>query len=153
MDSMGLRAVGRFLYNAQGKETMPGGNYVVKQGDCMSSIAAQFGFLWQTLWDLNPDLKLKRNNPNVLFPGDIVVIPELRVYEVSRPVDKRHVFVLKGTDTKFRLTVERSNMPMAHRRFILTVDDWTKHSGVTDSTGTLEVPIRSDAFGSVAPSR
>ena len=59
----------------------------------MSSIAAEFGFLWQTLWDLNPELKWKRKNPNVLLAGDIVTIPALRMKDESRPTGQKHVFV------------------------------------------------------------
>lgn len=47
-------------------------NHLVKQGECLSSIAAQYRFAWEQLWNLpqNRELRLKRKNPNILFPGD-----------------------------------------------------------------------------------
>jgi hypothetical protein len=35
------------------------GNYRVQQGDCMQSIAATRGFLWETLWNLPENKQLK----------------------------------------------------------------------------------------------
>ncbi|MGC9973362.1 MAG: LysM domain-containing protein [Bryobacteraceae bacterium] len=50
--------------------------HVVKQGDCMSSIADQYGFFWETLWnhERNAQLKERRKNPNVLMAGDPAVL-------------------------------------------------------------------------------
>ena len=54
------------------------GMHTVKQGEYLSLIAAQYGFTnWQTIWNLpqNADLQKQRQNPNVLFPGDQVYVP------------------------------------------------------------------------------
>ena len=53
-------------------------SYTVKQGDCFMSIAAANGFLWDILWNHgdNATLKQLRKDPNVLFPGDTIVIPD-----------------------------------------------------------------------------
>jgi hypothetical protein len=118
--------------------------HIVRSGDCMLSIAHKYGLLWETLWNANFELRRKRNNPNVLFPGDVVEIPERTPAEFLRPTDQKHVFVLHGTEAKFRLILERSNIPLAHRRFILIVDGKST-TGKTDATGFLEVSISPSA--------
>ena len=118
----------------------PGFNYVVTEGDCISSLAMRYGFVWQKVWDANPDLKSLRQNPNVLFPGDVVKIPD-RVEKLQPcATDQRHKFVKTGTPAKFRLVVERFNVPLANRRYILTIDGKV-FEGQTDGTGLLEVHI------------
>ena len=81
------------------------GNYFVKQGDCIYSIAKAHGFLWETLWDLpeNAELKQMRKDPAVLYPGDRVFIPDLRKKEEPGETEKRHRFRLKGTPSKLVL--------------------------------------------------
>ena len=70
--------------------------YSVCQGDCLTSIADQHGFYWKTLWDRNSALKALRKNPNVLFEGDIVRIPEKELKERDCATEKRHRFVKRG---------------------------------------------------------
>ena len=79
--------------------------YVVQPGDCILSIASKHGFLWQTLWNANPELKARRDNPNVIFPGDLVQIPQKVVKEASCVTDQLHKFAKKGTLAKFRVIV------------------------------------------------
>jgi len=53
--------------------------HVVKQGECLSSIARKYGFLsWRTIYDApdNSDFRKKRPNPNVIYPGDKLAIPD-----------------------------------------------------------------------------
>jgi len=115
-------------------------DYVVQQGDCISSIAARYGYFWQTIWNANAELKELRDNPNVLLPGDVVKIPDKVLREESCATDQNHQFVLKGTPAKFRLIVERFNIPLANRRYILEIDGKV-FEGTTDAGGLLEVSI------------
>src|SRR4030095_14342956 len=53
--------------------------YTVKQGDHVAGIAFRFGLSdFRTIWDHpnNTELKNKRQNPNVLFPGDVLYVPD-----------------------------------------------------------------------------
>ena len=65
-------------------------NYQVKQGDCISSIAFEHGFFGDTIWNHpnNKDLKTKRQDPNILMPGDMVFVPDKRLKEVSESTNQ-----------------------------------------------------------------
>jgi len=121
-----------------------GRTYIVQQGDCISSIAEREGFLPNTLWNANPELKVKRKNPNALLPGDELTIPDKTTKTVSKPTDQTHKFVLKRMPTKFRLVVERYQQPLANKKYILTVDSQT-YKGTTTGAGLLEVALPPNA--------
>jgi LysM repeat protein len=121
--------------------------YTVQQGDCISSIAAQYGFLWDTIWQHpdNADLRAKRHDPNVLYPGDEIVIPEKMVKEVSRPTGRMHEFVKPKKPTKLKLRLLRDyDKPRANLPYQLEIDG-NVLSGVTDGDGFLEHPIPPNA--------
>jgi len=126
---------------------MPARNYVVKQGDCMASIACQTGFLWQTLWDLpeNANLKNLRQDPYVLLPGDVVVIPEIRQRSESRPTDATHQFVRKGVPEILHLVItDDEDQPVANTSYVLEVDG-KRVEGQTDGAGAIKQPIAPNA--------
>lgn len=52
--------------------------YIVRQGDTLASIAHAFGFDPDPVWndDKNADLRKLRPNPNILFPTDVLYIPD-----------------------------------------------------------------------------
>ena len=73
--------------------------YVVSQGDFLSSITKSFGFTdWQTIYNdpLNVSLEKKRPNPNVIYSGDVLFIPDKKVKEESKPTDAHHKFQKHG---------------------------------------------------------
>lgn len=117
--------------------------HVVKQGDCMSSIADQYGFFWDTLWNLpqNAELNALRGNPNVLLPGDRVVIPEIRPKEESGETTQVHVFRLKGVPVRLNLRLlDVFNEPRAGAKYTLTVDG-QKFSGEIPEDGLVSHAI------------
>lgn len=81
------------------------GDYVVREGDCVASIACDHGHLWETLWNdpANAALKNARKDPNVLLAGDRLTVMPLRLKHESRPTDQKHRFRRKGGPAKFRL--------------------------------------------------
>jgi hypothetical protein len=109
----------------------------VKSGDCLSSIAARFGFTWQILWDLaeNQALRAARRDPNVLYPGDIVVVPEQDIKRESAPTEQRHVFELDSEPTYVRLRLTFIDEP--RRGIPWTLDHGLQRGGVTDDEGFL----------------
>src|SRR5580658_7026888 len=52
--------------------------YVIKQGDYLAALAYRFGFDANAVWndDKNAELRQARPNPNVLYPSDILYIPD-----------------------------------------------------------------------------
>jgi hypothetical protein len=87
--------------------------YIVKQSDCIDSIAHRFGFFPDTLWKhpANSELKKLRKDPNVLQPGDTVEIPDLQLGEESCVTEEKHTFKRKGVPAKLRLVFYRPVPP------------------------------------------
>jgi len=121
-------------------------NYQVKQGDCISSIAFEHGFFADTIWNHpnNAELKKKRQDPNVLMPGDDVFIPDKRLKEVSEPTNNVYKFRCKNTPEKFRLQLLIDGEPRAGEEYELEIED-LKFSGKTDGQGRLEQSIPPNA--------
>jgi len=123
--------------------------YTVKQGDHLAKIAKAHGFSdYRVLWDHpdNSELKKKRKNPNVLYPGDVVNIPDqMETKEVQRNTEKRHSFVKKGKAVVLRLELRHwNNRPMADTPCELEIEGKVI-SGTTNSKGRVEIEIPPDA--------
>jgi hypothetical protein len=116
--------------------------HIVKQGDCILSLAEEYGVAWKKLWELpeNRDLKNLRKDPSVLYPGDAVVIPPLEIRLEDRSTDKRHRFAKKADAAKIKIRVLEDDIPKAYQPFILKVDG-KKTTGRTDGGGFLEARI------------
>lgn len=114
--------------------------YVVKEGDCISSLAEAWGLLPDTLWNANPELQSRRDNPNVLLPGDELIVPQKRIKTDPAVTDQLHQYVRKGVPAKFRLVVERYQQPLKNKRYVLSVDG-NNYEGTTSATGLLEISL------------
>jgi hypothetical protein len=88
-------------------------DYIVETGDCISSIAFDHGFFWETIWNhpKNAELKTKRKDPNILQEDDIVYTPDLTLKRVSRPTNQKHKFVRKGAPAKLRFRIMEEPKP------------------------------------------
>lgn len=122
--------------------------HVVKQGEHLSSIAESYGFSdYLKIWDDpdNAELKAKRKNPNVLYPGDRVSIPDMEVKEVSGSTEKKHRFEVKLQKLKLRLVLEDLyEKPIANAKCSLKVESQEKELQ-TDGDGALEMEIPATA--------
>src|SRR6516164_3222898 len=113
--------------------------HTVKQGDCIMSIAEDYGFMWKTIWNLddNADLKQLRNDPNILFPGDVVVIPDKTLRVESASTDQLHHYVKNVTRAQVRLRLlDLKRQPRPNLQYVATVDGITS-SGQSDGDGYI----------------
>ena len=120
--------------------------FAVKQGDCISSIAARAGLLWQTVWKhpRNAELRERRKDPNILFPGDQLAVPKKRIKHVSRPTEAEHTFVKLGTPAKMKLRLLHEGEPRASLPYVCSIDGKLQN-GKTDADGYLMIFIPPNA--------
>ncbi|MFS8064970.1 MAG: peptidoglycan-binding protein [Byssovorax sp.] len=121
------------------------GDYVVRSGDCLASIAFAHGHAWSTLWRHpdNADLRKARKDPNVLFPGDRVTIPPVRQSVSHRATGARHRYVLKTTPARLNLELRWGGEPRAGEPYELEIGGQVR-KGVLGSKGELSEPIVPD---------
>ena len=120
--------------------------HIVKEGDCISSIAFQNGFFPETIWKdaANDELREQRKNPNVLMPDDVVAIPELRLKEVEKPSGEKHKFRRRGVPEKLRFQMLLNNQPRSDLEYTVDIDGkLTK--GLADVDGNVEIWVPPDA--------
>jgi Putative peptidoglycan binding domain/LysM domain len=119
-----------------------GQEYVVKPGDCISSVAEAHGLFWETVWNDpgNAELRRRRKDPNVLQPGDRLTIPERRSKQVEAATEQRHRFQRKGVPAKLSLKIMDNGQPRAGERYVLSIDGAVSE-GTLDENGGLEVRI------------
>lgn len=126
-------------------KTAGSGNYAVRQGECLSSIAFEHGFFWQTLWDLpdNAAVKKARGSPNVLLPGDRIAIPPLQQKEIDGATEARHRFKKRGVPAVLRLCFLEDGEARADERYAININGkWRE--GSLDSEGRLKETIPPD---------
>ena len=85
----------------------------VRQGECISSIADKYGLFWEKIWDhsKNSELKNKREDPNTLYPGDVVFVPDKEKKDEYGATEQRHRFRMKGVPAKLILRVMEEPPP------------------------------------------
>jgi LysM repeat protein len=120
----------------------------VVQGEHLSSIARKYGFSdYKTIWNhgQNAELKKQRQNPNVIFPGDRLFIPDKEEKTESGSTEQKHRFVLKTEKLKLRLVLEDLyEKPIANAQCELRVENET-FPLTTDGQGRIEKDIKPDA--------
>jgi hypothetical protein len=122
--------------------------HVVKKGDCLLRIAKQYGFAdWKPIYEHadNADFRKKRPNPNAIFPGDKVVIPDKETKDASVPTGANHKFKVKTLRTMLRVVIkDEEDAPVADKAFELKIGDQT-YEGSTNGDGILEQKVPEDA--------
>ena len=123
---------------------MPG--HVVSDGECISSIAFQRGFFWETIWNhpQNGDLKSLRKDPNILFASDVVFVPDKQLKQAIRSTGAHYKFVKKNNHVTLRLRLLDEFKPRGGVNYTLIVGSLTLR-GQTDGAGHLRQKIPADA--------
>lgn len=122
--------------------------HIVQQGECLSSIAAAEGFAdWHFLYEhpLNSEFKRLRPNPNVIFPGDVIAIPDREPAARSVPAGTTSRFRVRVSSTKLRLKLQdQTGAPLGGRAFSLSIAGETVE-GTTTADGLVEQVIPANA--------
>lgn len=118
--------------------------HVVKQGEYLAKIAKIYGFSnWRAIYDHpdNAEFRKKRSNPNIIYPGDKVVIPDKISKEISEQTEQRHKFQLKVEGLWLRLVIkDLDDQPLSKIAYKLKIGDLTFEE-MTNSDGLIEHKI------------
>lgn len=126
--------------------------HVVQQGECLSSIAAQYGIPWKKIYNHpdNADFRRKRPDPNIICPGDQLQIPDLEQRKEEKSTDQKHVFVLERPKTTISIILQdEMGRPLANKKYIMQITGGSGPDvdvkGTTGSDGLVEQEIPADA--------
>jgi hypothetical protein len=116
---------------------------VVREGECLSSIAFDTGFFADTLWNLpdNAPLREQRTSAYVLMPGDEVAVPDLRQKRSPCATGATHRFRRKGVPARLKLRLLDRGVARANLPYVIAFEDGTRSEGVTDDNGALQAFI------------
>lgn len=120
--------------------------HIVEQGHCLYTIAAESGLPWEKIWNApeNAALKKQRKHPNVLLPGDKVVVPGLELMTEPSPTSKKHVFRRGRPKICIRLKLVFEGKILKNAKYRLEIDNKPR-SGETNRDGILTELIEHDA--------
>lgn len=118
--------------------------HVVKPGDCLLRIAQQYGFAdWRPIYEHadNTEFRQLRSNPNVIFPGDQIHIPDPAPKQLSLATAKQHKIEVKRPKIMLRIALhDELDEPLAGKEFALAFGE-TIYEGTTNGDGILEQKI------------
>ena len=120
--------------------------HTIRQGESITSLAERYGHFVETIWNHadNADLRQRRTDMDILMPGDVVVIPDKRLKEVSKSDKQKHVFRRRGVPAKFRMQLFDFDTPRANQDYTLSIDGKLRN-GTTDDQGVLEEHVPTGA--------
>lgn len=117
--------------------------HIVEAGEHLAGIAAQFGFSnFRTIWDHpeNTELKKLRENPNVLFAGDRLFIPDRDLKEEARQTEKRHRFVASIEALELHVKVHDQGFQPIHGDVVLATE--SDETLMEQQGDVFQAPIR-----------
>jgi hypothetical protein len=121
--------------------------HVVQPGEHLARIAQHHGFAdHRSIWDdaANASLKARRGNPNVLAPGDRLVIPERVEKGVTCTTGRLHRFQWTRPSLHLRFVIKGfDGQPLARAPCIVEVKGERRRLW-SDAGGAVELPIDRD---------
>ncbi|MFL0799397.1 MAG: peptidoglycan-binding protein [Agarilytica sp.] len=119
--------------------------HTVAQGETLARIAKQHKFAsWQTIYNHveNKPFREKRPDPNIIFPGDQLKIPEKEDRMSSGSTNSTHVFRVKKPEIeKFRVKIQNSSgRAWAGKRVVLSVGGQNIDAPIGPN-GVLEIEL------------
>lgn len=118
--------------------------HVVREGDCLASIAWQYGFLPDTVWadPENQTLRTLRGDGYVLQPGDVITVPDLRPKSLGCKTGRTYVFRRKAVPETLNVTLlDAAGAPRPDITWTFAVDGMAEQSGITGDDGKLQAWI------------
>lgn len=102
---------------------VPGKLYTVASGDSLSKIAAiAYGdsSLWPRIWKAN-QFELKSSDPNIIYPGEVIIIPVLPEREELKKAISSTGLPGKSKDD-LTIIIDGEEIPVLNARVIRTMD-------------------------------
>jgi hypothetical protein len=119
--------------------------HVVRQGECLPTVALQYGFHDHRAVYHHPDnaeLRKKRPDPGQLFPGDVVAIPERALKEVEAEAGRVHRYRVKAVTLMLRITFRNAKgEALGGEDYSMRLSSGREVSGTTDGDGLLEEAV------------
>lgn len=123
-------------------------DHTVGDEECLDTIAFQYGFFPETIWNRgeNASLRSARKTGFQLAPGDVLFVPEKRLKDAQCAIDKRHRFKRKGVPAKLRIRLlDFEGKPRKNVSYVLEIDPDTEFEGTTGSDAIITHFIPPDA--------
>jgi N-acetylmuramoyl-L-alanine amidase len=117
----------------------------VKQGECLNSIASQYGHIPDKIWQYSPNANLRklRKNPDILSPGDVLEIPAIEIQKIASATDCKHTFCKLGK-TYLHLQIVVDNESLAGEEYEICIEGRSE-TGTVGDDGKIDARIPPDA--------
>jgi N-acetylmuramoyl-L-alanine amidase len=119
--------------------------HYVSPGECLSSIASDYGFDdWKVIYNYaeNADFRQLRPNPNIIYPGDLLYIPDFDSGSQSGSTEQTNVFGIESSTTLLRIVImDTKNQPVAGKRYTLEIPGVAPIDATTGGDGMVETEI------------
>ena len=118
--------------------------HTVVQGDTLTRIAKQYNYgSAKALYGHpdNADFRALRPNMNIIYPGDVITIPDIAPKRLVAKTGMQHIFCVKREKEHFRMKVEtNTGKVLSNTRIVAHVGSKTIDT-LTDSNGMLDIEL------------
>ncbi len=116
--------------------------YVIRQGDHVALLAYKFGFDANTVWNdpANASLRALRPDPNILWPTDILYIPDQNVPPVMKALAQGTTNTFVSDAPTVAVSITFSDASFASQAY--SVQELPALTGLTtDASGVMTFPV------------